>query len=136
MKKQKPKTIRICSKEYDLTFDKKEGGSQFGTIGLEKPGKEKGRGKMVIGMKHPDPQYVGQSILHETLEAIFTEDDKRHEQWNSKDRNQYMFVFDHDYLTSLLVPRIFDALRSCDFEKYLKPITHGPKKCTQKRKKI
>lgn len=100
------KTIKICSKEYELKTSKKIHGAYFHTAR-----KKDSRGEIGITSKATKEITAGY-IIHEVIEAILTEDDKRFYNYtNSSEDPNYVFMFDHDYLCGL-VHKILDALLS------------------------
>lgn len=66
------KTIKICSRNYSLKFDKTTGVSSC-DIARDKDGK----GEMIIGTEYSDLEGQAASVIHEALEAIMMEDCKR-----------------------------------------------------------
>ena len=100
------KTIRICSKEWDLQTDPK------GTGGIFETYKNTGKGCITIGSKWKEKQFRYSILIHEVLEAILTTDGKRFGRRLYRGDDAYMFVFDHDYL-EILPDKILDALVSC-----------------------
>lgn len=106
------KTIRICSKTYNLKFNKKSGGAKFSTIA------KTGRGEIILGTKH-GLEKQATNLIHESLESILVEDNKRFYGYtNSSDEPYLIFIFDHDYLCSL-EHKLFDALISSGFFKLM-----------------
>lgn len=102
------KTIRICSREWDLKFDPKHTGASFHTYG--KP--SSGKGVIILGTKWKEKGFKWSILIHEILEAILTTDGKRFERARYQDDMDYRFIFNHDYLEELPF-KILDALESC-----------------------
>ena len=100
------KTIRICSKEWDLKTNPKGTGAEFNTY------YPNGRGSITIGTKWKSKQFQLSLLLHEILEAILTVDQKRFNHRVDTERENYVFVFDHNYMENLPT-KILDALISC-----------------------
>jgi hypothetical protein len=99
--------MKICSREYDLTFDKKQKGASFWCNGR----RSGGRGEICIG-KYKDLRTRAEMLVHEVLEAIFVEDGKRsHPTSYEQDNGRYTFHFDHDYFDGV-GPKVTDALLS------------------------
>lgn len=106
------KTIKICSRDYDLKFDKTTGVSSC-DMSREKDGK----GEMIIGTQYSGLAGQAASVIHEAFEAIMMEDCRRFFNYtNSHNRPNFIFVFDHDYLCSLEW-KLLDALISSGFFK-------------------
>lgn len=110
------KTIKICSKIYDLRFDKSNGEGSFVTM------TKSGKGKITIGTQYGLADQAAK-VVHESIEAILTEDDKRFYNYtNSHERANFVFIFDHDYLCQL-EHKLIDALLTSGFFK----LTDGKK---------
>jgi len=100
------KTIRICSREWDLKLDPKMTGGEFNTYYPD------GKGTITIGTKWKKPEFRHQVLLHEILEAVLVVDVKRYKVEKNNEETSYLFVFDHEYLEDLAI-KLLDALLSC-----------------------
>ena len=110
--KPKTKTIKICSRDYDLKFDKTTGASS-----CEMARDGDGKGQMTIGTEYHGLESQAASVIHEAFEAIMMEDSKRFFNYtNSHNRPNFIFIFDHDYLCTLEW-KLLDALVSSGFFK-------------------
>lgn len=105
-KNSKIQMIEICSQDWILKKNPKKVGGYFSTHGV------KGRGVIELGTKWKDKENLVNILIHEILEAIFVEDNKRYnDQSGYESSRDYLFVFDHDYLHGL-GPKVGAALRS------------------------
>jgi hypothetical protein len=97
--------MKICGRDYKLTFRKGQKGASFFCNGR----KSEGRGEISIGL-YKDLRGRAEILCHEIIEAILVEDGKRLCQTGFEESNKsYRFHFDHDYLDGLS-PKILDAL--------------------------
>jgi hypothetical protein len=99
--------MKICGRDYKLTFRKSQKGAAFWCNGR----KSESRGEICIG-NYKDLRGTAEILCHEIFESIMVEDGKRlcptgYEESNAR----YIFHFDHDYLDGLS-PKIVDALIS------------------------
>jgi len=101
------KTIKICGREYNLKSESKHSGGAFNTYG------NTGRGSIVVGSKFVDNIYRFKVLLHEVIETILTQDKQRWERNAYDGDDNFLFVFNHDYLETL-PDKIIDALLSCN----------------------
>jgi len=111
------RSIKICSRDFKLTFNSNHSGARFACCGIERNGKKKdGRGEIEIGTKQNDLRDCAERVVHEVMEAIFVEDDKR---WGHSSESQdceYLFSFGHDYLCSF-DKKVVDGLLTSGFFK-------------------
>lgn len=130
MGKPKKKTTRrfitkmmICSREWELWEDPKQGGSSFS----HGDPMNRRRRTIVLGTIDNDPRYTAEMLIHEVLEIILSTDEKRYRpNWQQAgDHSRYLFVFDHDYfqgvgpnlLTALLASGMFELKGAKDVTK-------------------
>jgi hypothetical protein len=96
--------MKICSRKYKLTFDRKQSGGAFWVNGR----KSEGRGEICIGA-YKSLRTRAEILVHEITEAILIEDRRFFydgEDTASRDRK---YKFDHGYLVGL-GPKLVDAL--------------------------
>lgn len=103
-RKWRRKTIRICSRTFDLYFDPRRYGGEFTTS------RNGGRGALIIGTNQKNLDEVLIVLLHEIIESILAIDGKRYVAPN-QDLGRSIFTFNHDYLTEFLY-KFLDALKS------------------------
>ena len=120
--------IRICGRSFALISDRQQpdGGGSFHLC------ERGGRGAMRIHtgpMK--DPGEIWCTLIHETIEAITTEDKKRYEPRSEDDKR--LFVFDHDYLDTMCY-KLVDALASCGAIKIPKRFKFDKVQAARKRR--
>lgn len=97
--------MKICSRKYKLTFDRKQSGGAFWINGR----KSEGKGEICIG-HYRNLRNCAEILCHEMVEAILVEDDKRFCSTGRQDNSaRRRFQFDHDYLDNI-GPKLVDAL--------------------------
>lgn len=97
--------MKICSRDYKLTFRKDQKGGSFWCNGR----KSEGRGEICIGA-YKDKQARAEILIHEAVEAILVEDGKRsHATSYEQENGRYQFHFGHDYFDGF-GPKLLDAL--------------------------
>lgn len=96
--------MKICSRKYKLTFDRKQSGGGFWCHGR----KSEGRGEICIG-HYKSLRNCAEILCHEVVEAILHEDDKRFSVGREDTNATRQFQFDHDYLNGF-GPKLADAL--------------------------
>jgi len=103
------RTIKICGKNYHFKFDPNKTGARFGS------NSSSGDGVMVIGTHNRALGDCAERILHEVMEAVAVEDNKRFYNYRSNSNDpDYIFVFDHDYLCGY-THKIIDGIVSSGF---------------------
>lgn len=100
----KRKTIRICSREWTLRANKDKGGASFVTYGSS------GAGHIIVGTKGQCRRHIIESLTHEIIEGILTQDYRRWKE--TMDNGRILFCFDHNYLDGF-AEKIVDAFVSC-----------------------
>lgn len=105
---RRKRTIRICSREWDLRTGRDSGGAHFSTYDKD------GLGRITVGTRGQDNRYILEMIMHEVVEGILSYD---HRRWSEKPNGdgtdgRILFCFDHTYLDEFC-PKLLDALTSC-----------------------
>lgn len=99
--------MEICGHDYKLTFDKKLSGGEFYCNGK----KSTGRGEIYVG-DYKDLRGCVEILLHEVIESILCEEDKRFFCSGLEDNNSNrLFIFNHDYFDTLC-PKILGSMLS------------------------
>jgi len=97
--------MKICGRDYKLTFARKANGGAFWCNGK----KLEGRGEIEVG-HYKDLRFCAEILCHEAIEAIFTEDHVRYADTSYENSNDNrIFHFDHRYLDTV-GPKLLDAL--------------------------
>ena len=105
------RTIKICSREFDLKFHGKDRRGGFFDSHQGEDGCGRGLISIAAAYGIEDKMDV---LIHEILEAIMATDGKRfYPRWSADDDNP-LFVFDHNYLCGLST-KILDALLTSGF---------------------
>jgi hypothetical protein len=121
--------VKICSRDYKLTFDRDLDGGCFYSYGKT----SEGDAEIIVG-HYKDLRYCAEILLHEITEAILCEDDKRFSCTAFDDDNsRYLFMFPHDYLDTI-GPKLLDALLTSGFFSLIDGRPHMPK-CKKSKKK-
>ena len=105
------KTVNICGRKYKLKFSEPTGGCFYCN------GKNGGGGGEIYVGKYTDISRFTEILLHEIIEAILVEDNKRYMKTGTMESNENrLFIFDHEYLDSF-IPKIIDGMISSGFFK-------------------
>ena len=101
-------SVRICSRTWLLGYDVKMDGAQFTSLN------DDGDGEITMGVSLKSPRHILNSLVHEIIEGVLTEDNKRWLENSGHDgsSDNHMFIFDHYYLSDRFVPGIVDAIDS------------------------
>ena len=107
----KHRTIKICGRDYRFGFDSNRKGARFGCNSAD------GDGSIVIGTRNRALKDMAARVMHEVMECVATEDQKRFYNYRSNSNDpDYIFVFDHDYLCGY-TDKIIDGIISSGFFK-------------------
>lgn len=107
------KTVNICGRKYKLKFSESTGG-QFYCSGKNGGGD----GEIYVG-RYKDISRFAEVLLHEIIEAILVEDNKRYAKTGIQDGNENrLFIFDHEYF-DVFVYKILDGMISSGFFKII-----------------
>ncbi len=119
--------MKICSRDYKLSFDNKTGryAGEFYSSG------SKGAGNGEIKVHCGDLRTTAEILCHEIMEAILCEDGKRYCSTSyDYDNSRYLFQFSHDYLDGYGA-KLLDALITSGM---FKLVDCRPKKVKRKAK--